>query len=400
MTETSNAVSATVQKMVAEVEPLLWFVSQSTYSREATRPDACDFSFGNPQEMPLPEIFEALRHHAEPKNKDWYAYKFNVPEAVAVVVDTLRKRHGIAFEAADIAMTNGAFGAIASSLRAVVDPGDEVIYLSPPWFFYSPMIISLGAAPVRIDLGAPAFELPVEAIAQAITPRTRAIIVNSPHNPTGRIYQPDELARLAAVLEDGSRRNARPIYLISDESYCRILFDGAEFHSPLHYYPRSFLLYTYGKTLLTPGQRMGYIAMPPTMPRREQLRPAIFAAQAVSGYAFPNAVMQYAIGDLEKLSIDVGALQRRRDVFLKALGEMGYETVKPAGTFYVLVKSPLPDDIEFTELLAKQNVFVMPGKLFQLPGWFRISLTGNDDMVKRSLPGFETALKATAPATR
>jgi aspartate aminotransferase len=400
MTQSSNAISATVQKMVAEVEPLMWFVSQSTYSREATRPDACDFSFGNPQEMPLPEIHEALVRHAEPKNKDWYAYKFNVPEAVAVVVDSLRKRHGIAFEAADIAMTNGAFGALASSLRAVVDPGDEVIYLSPPWFFYAPMIISLGAVPVRIDLQAPEFELPVDAIAQAITSRTRAIIVNSPHNPTGRIYQPDELARLAAVLEDGSRRNDRPIYLLSDESYCRIVFDGAQFHTPLHHYSRSFLLYTYGKTLLTPGQRMGYIAMAPTMPAREELRPAIFAAQGTSGYAFPNAVMQYAIGDLEKLSIDVGALQRRRDVLIKALGEMGYETVKPSGTFYVLVRSPLPDDIEFTEALAKQKVFVMPGKLFQLPGWFRISLTGNDDMVRRSLAGFESALRASAAATR
>jgi len=400
MTKSSNVVSTTVQKMLADVEPVMWFVSQSTYSREGTRPDACDFCFGNPQEMPLPEIYEAISRHAEPKNKDWYAYKFNVPEAVAAVAESARRRHGIAFEAADIAMTTGAFGAIAASLRAVIDPGDEVVYLSPPWFFYTSMLISLGAAPVRVDLQPPAFELPVDAIANAITARTRAIIVNSPHNPTGRIYQPDELARLAAVLEDGSRRNARPIYLLSDESYCRIVFDRAEFHSPLHYYPKSFLLYTYGKTLLTPGQRIGYIAMPPTMPGREQLRPAIFAAQAVSGYAFPNAVMQYAVGDLEKLSIDVGALQNRRDVLLKALGEMGYETVKPAGTFYVLVKSPLPDDVEYTERLAAEKVFVMPGKLFQLPGWFRISLTGNDDMVRRSLPGFEKVLKAAATVAR
>src|SRR6185312_5564666 len=128
---------------------------------------------------------------------------------VAVVAVSLRKSPGSSFEAAGIALTNGAFGAIASTLRAVVHPGYEVVYLSPPWFFYTPMIISLGAVPVRIDLQAPAFELPVDAIAKAITPRTRAIIVNSPHNPTGRIYQPDELAQLAAVLEEGSRRNDR-----------------------------------------------------------------------------------------------------------------------------------------------------------------------------------------------
>ena len=398
MTQPGNAVSATVMRMMAEVEPVLWFVSQSTYSREATAPDACDMAFGNPQEMPLPEIYEAIGRHAEPKHKDWYAYKFNVPQTVAAVVESIRKRHGIEFEAADVAMTNGAFGAIASSLRAVVDPGDEVIYLSPPWFFYTPMIISLGAVPVRVDLAAPRFELPVDAIAAAITSRTRAIIVNSPHNPSGRIYQPDELTRLAALLEEGSRRNGRPIYLLSDESYCRILFDGAKFHTPLAYYPTSFLLYTYGKTLLTPGQRIGYIAMPPSMPAREQLRPAIFAAQAATGYAFPNAVMQYALADLEKLSIDVAALQRRRDVITSALDQIGYETVKPMGTFYVLVRSPLADDIEYVERLAREKVFVMPGKLFELPGWFRISLTANDDMVERSLPGFERVLKATLSA--
>jgi aspartate aminotransferase len=400
MSGARGAVSATVREMMAAVEPVMWFVTQSTYSREGTKAGACDLCFGNPQEMPLPQISEALIRWAAPQNKDWYAYKFNVPDAVEVVVESLRGRHGIDFEPADVAMTNGAFGAIATALRAVVDPGDDVIYLSPPWFFYVPMILSLGAGAVRVDFPQPGFELPVDAIASAITPRTRAIIVNSPHNPSGRILQPSELTSLASLLDQASVRNGRPVYLLSDESYSRILFDGQPFHTPLRYYARSFLLYTYGKTLLTPGQRMGYIAMPPSMPDREELRPAIFAAQAVTGYAFPNAVMQYAIGDLEKLVIDVGALQRRRDLIVSALGEMGYETVTPAGTFYVLVRSPLPDDVEFIERLAREEgVFVMPGKLFELPGWFRISLTANDDMIRRSLPGFERVLKSSFAAT-
>lgn len=395
----SRVASNTVRQMMAAVEPVMWFVSRSAYAREGAKPGACDFCFGNPHDMPLPEISEALTHWAAPQNKDWFAYKFNVPEAVSVVVESLRRRHGIDFEAADVSMTNGAFGAIASALRAVVDPGDEVIYLSPPWFFYLPMLISLGAKPVRIDFTPPDFKLPVDAIAAAITARTRAIIVNSPHNPSGGIFQPAELTGLASVLEEGSRRNGRPIYLLSDEAYSRILFDGRPFTTPLRYYPRSFLLYTYGKTLLTPGQRMGYIAMPPSMPDREELRSALFAAQAASGYAFPNAVMQYAVGDLEKLVIDVGALQRRRDLIVSTLGEMGYETVTPAATFYVLVRSPLPDDVEFVERLAQEGVFVMPGKLFELPGWFRISLTANDDMIQRALPGFERALRSSLTAT-
>jgi aspartate aminotransferase len=386
-----SAISATVVEMMASVEPVTWFTSRSTYASEGMKPGACDFCFGNPQEMPLAEIHQALSRWAAPRNKDWYAYKFSVPEAVSVVVESLRLRHGIDFDPADVSMTNGAFGALASSLRAVVDPGDEVIYLSPPWFFYVPMILSLGAKPIRVDMASPEFALPLDAIESALTARTRAIIINSPHNPSGRIAQPEELERLAAVLEAASDRNGRPVYLLSDEAYSRILFDGAPFHTPVRHYDRSLLLYTYGKTLLTPGQRIGYIAMPPSMPDREELREALFVAQAATGYAFPNALMQYALADLEKATVDVGALQRRRDRIVNALDEMGYETVTPAATFYVLVRSPLADDIAFTERLARENVFVMPGQLFQLPGWFRISLTANDDMVERALPGFARA---------
>jgi aspartate aminotransferase len=382
--------------MIASLEPILWFASQSTHAKHGANPAACDFTFGNPHEMPLPEIQQALTRWAVPQSKDWFAYKMNDPKAVGVVVESLRKRHGVDFEATDISMTNGAFAALAATLRAVVDPDDEVIYLSPPWFFYVPMIISLGARPVRVDLSPPNFELPIDAIERAITPRTRAIIVNSPHNPSGRILQPDELKALARVLQSAPS----PIYLLSDEAYSRILFDGRPFHTPLKCYDRSFLLYTYGKTLLTPGQRIGYIAMPPTMPHREELRQALFTAQLANGWAFPDAVMQYAIGDLEPASIDVAALQRRRDRIVGALNEMGYESVAPMGTFYVLVRSLVPDDVAFAERLAQDNVYVMPGNVFELPGWFRISLTANDDMVDRALPFFEKALRETATALR
>ncbi|HEX2647635.1 MAG TPA: aminotransferase class I/II-fold pyridoxal phosphate-dependent enzyme, partial [Candidatus Dormibacteraeota bacterium] len=199
---------------------------------------------------------------------------------------------------------------------------------------------------------------------------------------------PDELQRLTHVLEAAHQ----PIYLISDESYARIVFDGAEFHSPLRFYDRSFLIYTYGKTLVAPGQRLGYIAMAPGMPDREELREAILVSQIALGYTFPNALMQYSMEDLEQASIDVSALERRRDRMVSALTDLGYETVKPEGTFYVMVRSPMADDLEFTRRLAEDDVFVLPGRMFELPGWFRISLTANDDMVERSLAGFERAL--------
>ena len=376
--------------MIEYLEPVLSFVNDAEAGNAALNADASDLQFGNPQEMPLPEIQQALTRWAAPQNKDWFAYKFSDPKAIQVAVQSLRKHIGIEFDPADVSMTTGAFGGLASTLRAVLDPGDEVIYLSPPWFFYVPMVISNGATAVRVDFEPPAFELPVEAIERAITERTRAIIVNTPHNPSGRVLTPEELQRLAAVLN----RAPRPIYLLSDESYNRILYDGRAHHSPVRYYDRSFLIYTYGKTLVAPGQRIGYIAMPPSMPDREELRTALFVAQSITAYAYPNALMQYAMGDLEKASVDVAALQRRRDRIVSALDEMGYETVKPQGTFYVLVRSPLEDDVAFTRLLAQENVFVLPGRLFELPRWFRISLTANDDMVERALPGFERALES------
>ena len=364
-----------------------------TYVGIATDPDACDFVFGNPHEMPLPGIGDAIARWAAPRSERWFEYKSNEPATVAAVVRSLRSRVGIEFDAADIAMTTGAFGAIAATLRAIVDAGDEVIYLSPPWFFYPQMIMTLGATPVRVDLPSPTFELPLAAIEAAITPATRAIIVNSPHNPTGRILQPSELTGLAEVLDRASERNGRPVYLVSDEAYSRILFDGAPFHSPVKFYDRSLLIYTYGKTLLAPGQRLGYVAIPPTMPDRPALRNAILLAQVVTGFQFPNAVMQYALEDLDKASIDIAALQRRRDRVLSALGDMGYEMVRPRGTFYVVVRSPMADDEAFAALLADHDVYVLPGAAFELPGWFRISLTANDAMVERSLPGFQAAFK-------
>ena len=369
---------------------MLTHVNDLALERLATQVDACDFRFGNPQEMPLPEIERAITKWAEPKDKDWFAYKFSEQEALKVAAETAGRRIGIDLDPNDVTMTTGAFGGLAAALRAVVDPGDEVIYLSPPWFFYAPIILSLGAKPVRVDFTPPQFELPVDGIEWHITPETRAVIVNSPHNPSGRVFTPDELEQLTHVLE----ASHRTIYLISDESYSRILFDGRDFDSPLRFYDRSFLVYTYGKTLLAPGQRMGYVAMPPTMPDREELREALFAAQMSIGYAFPNAVMQYAIRDLEQAIIDVPAMQRRRDVIVKALTDMGYEAVTPEGTFYVMVRSPLADDLRFVRRLAEDNVFVLPGRMFELPGWFRISLTANDSMVERALPGFERAIES------
>jgi aspartate aminotransferase len=387
----TQPISRRISNLFELLNPLYRFMTDSPYVRRANEPGICDFVVGNPHEMPLPDFVSALQRWSVPQNKDWFAYTDNDPKARTVVAQALRERRGAAFEPEDIFLTNGSFAAQAVALHALTDPGDEVIFLSPPWFFYEALITSAGAIPTRVKLQPPGFDLDVAAIEAAITDRTRAIIVNSPNNPSGRVYPPSTLENLASMLARASERIGRTIYLLSDEAYSRIVFDGREFCSPTEFYPHGLVLYTYGKTLLTPGQRLGYIALPPTMPEREPLRPALYLAQLMLGYAFPNALLQHALPDLEYLSIDVSHLQHKRDRMVKMLRDIGYEVNVPEGTFYLLARSPLDDDAAFIEHLAGQNIFCLPGRAFELPGYFRISLTANDDMIDRAAAGFAAA---------
>ncbi len=357
--------------------------------------DIADFTFGNPHEMPLQGIVDALKTWSVPRNKDWFGYKNSEPNAQAVVAKSLQRLFGMPFEPDDIAMTTGGFAAITTALKVVADSGDEVIYSLPPWFSYEPLCSEAGVSPVKVTIDLDTFDLDLAAIEQAITERTRVVIVNTPHNPTGKVVPPETLGRLAEILENASRRIGRRIYLVTDEPYNRIVFDGVEYHSPLEFYPYSFMCYSYGKTLLAPGQRMGYVAMPPTMPldERRELREAISAVQFGSGFLFPNALLQHAIGDLEAMTIDIDHLQRKRDHVVDALREMGYEVHRPEGAFYLFPKSPIPDDQAFTDMLIEENVAVLPGVLFETPGYFRICLTANDEMIEHGLPGFARAIE-------
>jgi aspartate aminotransferase len=386
----------TVSRQIAEIQaglgPLLDFLNHSEHAKRIGDPAIADFVFGNPHEMPLEGLVESIRRHAVPANKDWFAYTIKEPAAARAVAASLAASTGLPFEPGDVHFAPGTFGALATALRATVDPGDEVIFLSPPWFFYESMIAVTGAVPVRVTLQRPEFRLDADNVDRAITARTRAIIVNSPHNPTGRVYTPGELAALAGVLTRASARHGRPILLFSDESYSRILFDRRSFRSPARDYADTLILYTYGKQLLAPGERIGYLAASPSIGSRAELARAILFAQIVGGWQIPNATLQRAVPDLESLSIDIAALERRRDRMAAALRDLGYDVTVPEATFYMMVRSPIPDDRAFTSLLARHDVFVGPGTIFELPGYFRISLTANDAMVERSLAGFAAAL--------
>ena len=386
------ATSRRTDYLIDSLSPVLDYLQHSTWAERLGDPEISDFVVGNPHDMPLPGFTAALKKQIEPRNKDWFAYKQNEAPARAVVARSLRQRRGLPFAAEDIFLTNGAFAGLSVALTAVTDPGDEVIFVSPPWFFYEALIEAAGATPVRVRCNPDTFDLDLAAIEDAITERTRAIIVNTPNNPTGKIYPPATLEGLARLLSAAGEKNGRPLYLLSDEAYCRIVYDGRDFPSPTDFYPHTFLIYTYGKTLLTPGQRLGYIAMPPAMPDRAALRRALYTAQLVNGFAFPNALLQHALPDLDDLSIDVRHLQEKRDRLVRALRAAGYELHVPEGTFYLLVRSPLDDDHAFLKRLEAHDIFCLPGSLVECPGYFRISLTANDEMIRRALPGFRQAL--------
>lgn len=393
--ETAPATTRRADAMRASIAPFLRFFNGPIWAR-TLEPDVANFAVGNPQEMPLPGYVDALQRHLVPQDKDWFAYKMSEPASQRAVARTLTARTGLAWDPADVAMTNGGFAALAVTMRAILEPGDEVIFLSPPWFFYELLILAADGVPVRVALAPPAFDLDVDAIVAAITPRTRAVLINTPHNPTGRVYPLDDLRRLGDALAAAGTRQGRPIYLVCDEPYNRIVFDGRTFHTPAEVHPRTIITYSYGKTLLAPGMRIGYVAVPPTCPDREALRDQLLLAQMATGFAFPNALLQHSIEDLERLSIDVGALERRRDRMVPALRAMGYETTMPEGTFYLMARAPTSDDERFCEALAANGVLVLPGAVVEVPGWFRISLTGSDAMVDRGLPGFERTAQAWA----
>jgi aspartate aminotransferase len=349
-------------------------------------PDVCDLTFGNPQELALPGFVSALRDHLEPRTKDWFAYKRSEPAARSIVAKALRDERDLPFEPEDIALTNGAFGALATAFHALLDPGDQVVFSLPPWFLYEPMLLAAGAEPVKVRVRPDDYDLDLPAIESAIGPRTRAVIVNSPHNPTGRIYPPATLRALGALLTDASTRFGRAIWLISDEPYARLVFSNARFSSPSEFYPYTVISYSYAKVLLTPGERIGWLALSPLIPERRELRRAVELSQMAAGWLFPNGVLQYAISSLEGLSIDLVDLETKRDQLVRELTAAGYQLQSPEGTFYLWVRSPEADDVAFCRRLGERNVLVLPGTVCEAPGHFRISLTASHDMIERAVP--------------
>jgi aspartate aminotransferase len=388
-----SVVSARIRAADAAFAALRDFYFTSRYGERRGDPGICDLTFGNPHEMPLDGIVTALRERAIPHDKNWFAYKTSEEEPQAFLAQRLGRELALPFEPPDIALTAGAFAAIMVAFRLVLDAGDEAVISEPAWFCYEPMLLAADAVPRKVKLKAPRFDLDLAAIEAAIGPKARLVIVNTPHNPTGRIYDDGTLKELAELLERASARYGHRVFLLSDEPYRRLRFDGRAFTSPASFYPWTLIAYSYGKILLAPGQRLGYLAISPRMPaaERKALQDVMFSTQMALGWCFPNAVMQYALPDLENLSIDLAALTRRRDLLTATLTKAGYEVLMPEGTFYLWTKWLKGNPERQWNRLADRDVFVLPGSTMNTTDYFRISLTASDSMIERALPAFQEA---------
>lgn len=393
-----TALSARARAAVDEVDALTTFFATV---RADARDDVLDLTFGDPHEMALDGLVRALTTHVQPRTVDWFAYKSNEDAPREVIADALTAELGLPFAPADIALTQGAFGAISLALRLVGDAGDEAVIPTPGWFCYAPMLRLVDMVPVKAPLHPDTGDLDLEAIERALAPRTRVVVVNSPANPTGRVYPRAQLVALGELLEAASARLGRRIWLLSDEPYRRIRFDGVTFTSPAACYPWTLIDYSYGKILLAPGQRLGYLALSPLLPtaERSQLRAALVPVQLAMGWGFPDAVMQYAVADLEHVALDLEELTRKRDRMLTALTGAGYRLTRPEGTFYLWGVAPGEDAARFAAALAERGVLVLPGALFERPAHFRISLTATMQTIDAALPVLaDVAERLNAPA--
>jgi aspartate aminotransferase len=282
-------------------------------------------------------------------------------------------------------MTCGAAGAINTVLKAVLDPGDEVIVLTPYFPEYHFYIENHGGRVVTVETDRQ-FQPDPERIARAVTPRTRALILNSPNNPTGVVYRESVLREVNRVLPE-------PVLVICDEPYRPLTFDGAVTPEAVRIFDRAVIAWSWSKAMAIPGERIGYLALPPHLPGIAQLRGACTVANRILGYINAPAIWQWVVAAVPESCVDVAQYQAKRDLLCDGLQSMGYDAPRPQGAFYVFPRTPLADDIEFIGLLKEEGILAVPGIGFGRAGYMRLSLTVPRDAIERSLPGFERALR-------
>ncbi len=353
-----------------------------------------DFSLGNPDLPPPDAFFDIMEELAKERNGTAHGYMPNAgfPYVRESIANEASEELDCDLNADQIILTCGAAGGLNVIFKTILDPGDQVIVLKPYFVEYGFYISNHNGEMVFVETNED-FSLNVENIKDAITPKTKAVLINSPNNPTGKVYSKEEIEALSKLLNEYSDDN-RSIYLISDEPYRKIVYDGILVPGIFNYYSQSIVVTSYSKTLSIPGERIGYIAVNPSCAEINKLISGLIFSNRILGFVNAPALIQRVVAKLPDISVDVEAYKRRRDLLMNGLKDAGYQFPEPDGAFYLFCKSPIEDDVEFVKQLQKYNILVVPGVGFGGPGYFRISYTVSEDMIERSLPGFEIVLKS------
>ena len=350
-----------------------------------------DFSLGNPN-VPAPsEVNEALIdviNNTDSVKLHGYMSNVGHDEVRSAIADSLNKKYGTAYTASNIVMTVGAAGGLNVALKAILNPGDEVIAFAPYFGEYNNYVSNFDGQMVIITPDTKTFQPNFAEFEKKITNKTACVIVNSPNNPTGVIYSEETLTKIGEILENKQKELDRTIYLITDEPYRELAYDGAVVPWVPLFYRNTIVGYSYSKSLSLPGERIGYLVIPSEADDYEDLFAAAGVATRILGFVNAPSIMQLVIGKCLDASTDVSYYDRNRNTLYSGLTKLGFECMKPEGAFYLFLKSPIEDEKEFVNIAKKYNILMVPGSTFMCAGFVRIAYCVSYETVVGSLPKF------------
>ncbi|MDR0551890.1 MAG: pyridoxal phosphate-dependent aminotransferase [Spirochaetaceae bacterium] len=354
-----------------------------------------DFSLGNPDVDPPESFFSALEALVKERKSGAHGYMPNAgfPDVREALARKIGAEQGVSLTANDVIMAVGAAGALNVTLKAILNPGDEVVVVRPFFMEYRAYTANHGGKLVEAA-AAPDFNLDIDAISAALTAETAAVIINSPNNPTGRVYNAQTQEALAAVLLRHGKNCGRFPYLIADEPYRELVYDGLTAPPVLSVYPHSIVVSSFSKNLSLPGERIGYIAVAPAADDKENLTAALIYATRTLGFVNAPALMQRAVAALTAERAPVEIYAARRQAFMEILDEAGIRCIKPEGAFYIFAKAPDGDDEAFCSLLKKHLILAVPGTAFGAAGYARFAYCVNERVIRASLKAFKAAMSA------
>ncbi len=390
---------------MAIAEKIQGFITQSSWirkmfeqgiqlKREFGDENVFDFSLGNPNVDPPEELKKELRLVVGEDIPGKHAYMPNAgyPETREAIADFLSLEHDLTLMREHIVMTVGAGGALNVIFKTILNPGDEVL-IPAPYFVEYRFYVDNGGGVTRIVPTHEDFSLDLKAIEGGINEKTKAVLINSPNNPTGKVYDAAAIHALATIMSRKAREYGNIIYLVSDEPYRDIVYDGIAVPSILKAYPNSLMAFSYSKSLSLPGERIGYIVAHPECEHILDIMGGLVLCNRMLGFVNAPALMQRVIARVQGMKVDVEIYRRKRDLLCDGLASVGYTVKKPEGAFYLFLKAPIDDDVAFSRALQKQRILTVPGSGFGGPGYIRIAYCVNDDTIRNAIPGFGAVLK-------